>query len=339
MRLISSLIVIAALAAGAAEAGPYKAPRNKAGQPDFQGIWTNTALTFLTRPPIIKGLVPTPEEQANFKKMFLSMAGEIASDAPIDPNKPAPPEVKEVANADFLEMDMNFGKVRGQVRSSWIIEPSDGKIALTDEGRALGRAKFNGKTFDNPENRPVDERCLTAIGRPEGPPMMNTGFNGHYQFVQTEDHVAILVEMNHDVRIVRLKDHKRPHKTITPWMGDSIGWWEGDTLVVETTQVHPNGASFGSMMGNYAFKATSVVRERFTRIGKDELLYEFTVDDPTLYAKPWKAEMSFRPATGPIYEYACHEGNYSLTNILAGARVQEKEAAKAPPSAAKPGVH
>jgi hypothetical protein len=262
------------------------------------------------------------------------LVGELASNAPIDPNKPAPPVVKDVANSDFLEMDLNLAKVRGQTRSSWVVEPSDGKIPLTDEARALGLARFNNRPFGNPEDRPTEERCLTAIGNPEGPPMMNTGFNGHYQFVQTNDHVAIHIEMNHDVRVIRLTDHKRPHASITPWMGDSIGWWEGDTLVVETTNVHPKGASFGSMMGLYAYKPTSIVRERFTRVGKDEIVYEFSVEDPTLYAKPWKAEMSFRPAPGPIYEYACHEGNYSLENILAGARAQEREQAAAPASPA-----
>jgi hypothetical protein len=330
MRRLALILGAAALAlsAGAAEAaGPYKAPRNAAGQPDFQGIWTNTAVTFMARPPMIKNLVPTPQEAEAFKKMFLGYIGPLISEAPIDPDKPAPPEVKAVENSDFIEMKLDLATVGGQVRSSWIVEPADGQMPLTDEGKALLKAMSVGNRYANPEERPLTERCVIAIGSPEGPPMMNTGFNGHYQFVQTRDFVAIEVEMNHDVRIIPLKDHTRPPAGVTAYMGHSIGWWEGETLVVETTGV--KNAYIGSLNGEFAYRPESVVRERFTRTAPDEILYEFTVEDPVIFAKPWRAEMSFRPAKGPIYEYACHEGNYSLANALSGARYQEKAAAEA----------
>jgi hypothetical protein len=219
------------------------------------------------------------------------------------------------------------------------VEPADGKPPLTEAGKAATAARTKSRGYTDPEARPNDERCLVAIGLTEGPPMMNGGFNGHYQIVQTRDHVAIYVEMNHDVRIIRLTDHARPHASITPWMGDSIGWWEGDTLVVETTHLNPKGAYVGGLTGGFAYAPGAKVIERFTRKAKDLFLYEFTILDPVTFAKPWRAEMPFRTARGPLYEYACHEGNYSLPNILRGARVEEAEAARTPPAPppAKPG--
>ncbi|HEV2530777.1 hypothetical protein [Phenylobacterium sp.] len=341
MRHLSALIVVAALAASAADAHAYRPPRTAYGQPDLQGLWTNSAMTMLARPPMIKGLVPTPAEAAAFKTMFLGFLGNILSTAPIDPNKPAPDVAKAVENTEYLEMDLNLARVGGQLRSSWIVEPADGQIPLTDAGKALAKTMSRGNQYDGPEVRPMTERCVTAIGSPEGPPMMNTGFNANYQIVQTRDHVAIEVEMNHDVRIIRLTDRAHGPAAVRRWMGDSVGWWEGDTLVVESTNFHPQGTLIGGVFGVFAYRPDSIVRERFTRTSKDEILYEFTVEDPVIFSKPWRAEMSFRPTKGPIYEYACHEGNYGVANALAGARYQERQAAAEaakPAPAAKPGA-
>jgi hypothetical protein len=329
MRRLLSLSVAIALVAGLAHAEGYKAPRTRSGAPDLQGLWTNTALTFLQRPPIFKALVATEAEEKMMLAGFKQMAGDIASNAPIDPNKPAPPVVKDAPQADFLEMDLNLARINGERRSSWIVEPADGKLPLTDAGKKAARQV--GSNYDGPEGRPLEERCLIAIGSPEGPPMMNTGFNGHYQIVQTKDHVAIYIEMNHDVRIIRLTDRSRPTAAVLPWMGDSVGWWEGDTLVVETTNFHPK-SYVGSMMGGFMWSAKGKLVERFTRTAPNQMLYEFAAEDPVMFAKPWKAEMPMRTAKGPIYEYACHEGNYSLANALSGARVQEAEKAAAPPA-------
>ena len=160
--------------------------------------------------------------------------------------------------------------------------------------------------------------------------MMNGGFNTHYQIVQMRDHVAIHIEMNHDVRIVRLTDRTRPSDPVRSWLGDSIGWWEGDSLVIETTNLRRQGF-IGSMGGGFAYGPKAKLTERFTRTAKDAMLYQFTVEDPDTFTQAWRAEMPWRTAAGPIYEYACHEGNYSLENILAGARVEER-AAKASPA-------
>lgn len=330
MRAVAMGLALAVLAGGAA-AADYKAPRNRLGQPDLSGIWTNTSITWLQRPPNLKNLVLSDAEAEAMAGQFAKMVDVLVRPTS-DPNAPAPAETKSVDNSDFLEMDMKPARVKGQWRSSWIVEPEDGKLPFTDAGRARTRERGRGKGYDSYELRPTDERCLTAIGSPEGPPMMNTGFNGHYQLVQTRDHVAIHIEMNHDVRIVRLVDPRAPRPRFDPkaprWMGESVGWFEGDALVIETTNHNPLGAYAGSMTGGLTYTQQAVVRERLTRTGPGEMLYEFTVDDPETFAKPWRAEMPWRAAKGPIYEYACHEGNYSLGNILAGARVEETAAAK-----------
>jgi hypothetical protein len=325
MRKLVWVLVAATAIAGSAAAQTYHAPRNAAGQPDFEGLWTNSALTMLGRSPMIKGLVPTDAEAALFDKTFKGFLGAALSTEPIDPTKPAPATVKSVDNSDFIEMNLHLATIGGQVRSSWVVEPADGQVPLTEAGKQLAKAMAVGNRYEDPERRPASERCLTAVGSPEGPPMLNTGFNANYQFIQTRDHVAILVEMNHDLRIIRLADRAHAPAAVQRYMGDSVGWWEGETLVVETTNFNPLGAYVSSIFGEFAYRPESIVRERFTRTAKDELLYEFTVEDPVIFAKPWRAEMAFRPSGGPIYEYACHEGNYAVTNALAGARYQERE--------------
>jgi hypothetical protein len=331
LRRLSSLVVLLLLAASAAEAAGYRAPRTKFGDPDLQGLWTNTSVTMLQRPPIFKNLIATPAEAAMMEGGFKKMVGDLIAPF-VDPSLPAPPVVKEAPQSDYLEMDMHLARIDGQLRSSWIVDPADGRLPFSDAGKKI-RAQAIKDDLDGPEGRPNEERCLTAIGSPDGPPMMNTGFNGNYQIVQTPGYVTILIEMNHDARIIRLGDRRHLPDSIRPWMGDSVGWWEGDTLVVETTNMNPK-AYVASLGGGFPYSPQGKLTERFTRTAKDQILYEFSVDDPGVFTKPWKAQMPMRPAKGPIYEYACHEGNYSLPNILGGARVQER-AGEA--GAAKPG--
>lgn len=339
-RLAVGVALAAALVASAAQAAPalYRAPRNAQGQPDLQGIWTNASLTLLQRPPIFKGLVATDAEEKIMQAGFRQLAGSLISTAPIDPNLPAPEAVKEAPQADVLEMPFSLATVRGEKRSSWIVEPANGRLPFTDAGRAATKAA-EAENTDGPEGRPLAERCLTAIGSPEGPPMMNTGFNANYQIVQSPGFVTILVEMNHDARIVRMGDRRHAPPQVTPWMGDSVGWWEGETLVVETTNLNPRGTYVEALGGGFAYSPKARVVERFTRTAPDTLLYEFTVDDPATFKTPWRAEMPMRAAEGPIYEYACHEGNYSLPNVLQGARAEASRPAPAPatdPQGAKP---
>ena len=332
MRRLPLLALAATLVAGTAFAAPYRAPHTAYGAPDLQGIWTNSALTFLERPPIFKGLIATPQEEAMVIAGFRKMVGGLLEPS-VDPKLPAPPEVKNAPQADILEMDLHLGRIDGQMRSSWVVDPADGKIPYNQAGKAALKAA-DRHSYDGPESRPAEERCLIAIGSPDGPPMMNTGFNANYQIVQTKDSVAIEIEMNHDVRNIRL-DPQRRHipAEIRPWLGDSVGWWEGDTLVIETTNFEPR-SHVSSLNGDIVHSRQAKLIERFTRTGPGEILYQFGVDDPAYLTKPWRAEMPMRATKGPIYEYACHEGNYSLPNALAGARYQEAHpAAPATPAA------
>ncbi|NQX88879.1 MAG: hypothetical protein HRT77_09455, partial [Halioglobus sp.] len=168
------------------------------------------------------------------------------------------------------------------------------------------------------------ERCIVGFGSTGGPPMLPVLYNNHYQFVQTPDEVLILVEMNHNVRTIRLDDKPLPH-AVKPWLGDSIGHWDGDTLVVRTSQFHPQQNLRAAIKHQLYMTTDSMVEERFTRINAHEILYQFTVTDASIYTQPWRGELMLRTAEGPIYEYACHEGNYGLPNILAGARQEEEE--------------
>jgi hypothetical protein len=337
---MSRLSVLASFAAAlafaaTAQARDYHPPRTAYGQPDLQGIWTNSSVTMLQRPPMMKNLIATPAEAKMMEQGFLGFVGDLIKPT-ADPNAPAPPVVKEAPQADLLEMDLHLATVDGQKRTSWIVDPPDGRIPFTDAGKAANKALAKD-AYDGPEGRPLEERCLVAIGSPEGPPMMNTGFNANYQIVQTRDHVAIEIEMNHDVRIVRLSDRKHVPDAVRPWMGDSVGWWERDTLVVETTNFNPS-TRVASLGGGFTYSPRGKLIERFTRTAPDRLMYEFTVEDPAYFKQPWRAQMPMRAAKGPIYEYACHEGNYSLPNALMGARAEERGAASAKTAEAKPAV-
>ena len=186
---------------------------------------------------------------------------------------------------------------------------------------AVWRERMNSN-FDQPEYRPPPERCLMGSRGSSGPPMLSSLYQPFYRIVQTADTVAIEAEMDHDVRIVRMGATHLP-AAITPWMGDSIGHWEGDTLVVETTNFNPGEAFRVQML----ISPNTKITERFTRVSATDIVYQFEVEDPTIYTSVWRGEVPFRAAPGPLLEYACNEGNYSLTGVLAGAREQEARAA------------
>jgi hypothetical protein len=307
----------------------YQPARTPSGAPDLQGTWTNATITSLERPDQINKLVLYEWEAELWETQFGRF---FADNDPTDPNEGAPPTGENVGGYNTFWMDpgTRLIRVNGQIRSSIIVDPPTGKVPYRAEYRKkLRRAIGNVDTaFDGPEQRPLGERCIVGFGSTGGPPMLPVLYNNHYQFVQTPDHVMILVEMNHDVRIVRLNaEHRAGH--IKPWLGDSIGHWDGDTLVVETTHFHP-GQNFRAAIRHQLYMSEdTVVTERFTRVADDGLHYEFTVEDAQVFTQPWRGEMTLRAAAGHIYEYACHEGNYSLPGILAGARADERTAAAA----------
>lgn len=316
--------------ATSAIAADYKAPRNPFGQPDLEGVWTNASLTSLERGPMFKTLT-IPEDQARRAETARARMMEAAA-KPTDPNAPAPKAGEDPGgyNAFWTDPGTRMGRIGGEVRTSWLVDPADGKLPYRPEGYKLYQDTLMKarNTFDGPEARPLGERCILGFGSSAGPPMLNVLYNNNYQIQQARDHVVIVVEMNHDARIIRLADRARPPAHIRTWMGDSIGHWEGETLVVETTGFQP-GESLRPYFGASLFLSPDAkVTERFTRISKDQILYAFEVDDPAVYKQVWKAEMPLNATKGPVYEYACHEGNYSLPGILAGARKAESEGRK-----------
>ncbi|MDZ4372886.1 MAG: hypothetical protein U1C74_15870 [Phenylobacterium sp.] len=317
-------------------AAAFKAPRNTFGQPDLAGVWTNATLTPMVRRPQFKDQLAYTEQQA--LEMEANAEREVEEgNEDTDPNAPAEhrPEVTNVRpefaaaggevggyNRGWLDPGSRVMRVNGEPRTSLITTPNGMPPARKAGAPAPPRFGGGMGAFDSYESRSLGERCIMSFGRNAGPPMFPNGFyNNNYQIVQTQDSVIIEVEMNHDLRIVRLNDKHRTDG-VRPYMGDSVGRWEGDTLVVETINL-PQSQHF---MG--AWKDLKIT-ERFTRVGKDRLHYAFTIDDPTVWDKPWGGEYEFAPMDGQIFEYACHEGNYSLPGILAGARVEEEEKAKA----------
>jgi hypothetical protein len=293
------------------------------GDPDLQGIWTSATVTTLHRPEEIEELVLTEAQAAAIEQRGEEVLASI--DDVGEGDLPAGENVGGY-NSFWMDPGTRVLRVRGEPRSSIITHPDDGQVPYTLWGRAqfywTGYKKLN--RYDNPEERLLGERCMVGFGSTGGPPMLPVLYNNNYQFVQAPGHVLILVEMNHNVRTIRIDGEQLPPEH-RPWLGDSIGRWDGDTLVVTTTQFHPQQNLRAAIKHQLYMTEDSVVEERFTRIGEAEILYEFTVTDDSIYREPWRGEMTLRTTEGPIYEYACHEGNYALPNILAGARQEEQE--------------
>ena len=324
-RLILPLVI--ALLATAAHAQTYKAPRNGFGQPDFEGVWTNASLTSLERPAQFKSLTITePQAKAAEAARARMMA---ATNKPTDPNDGAPPKADDPGgyNTVWIDPGVSFGRIGAEVRTSWLIDPADGKLPYSPVGRkrfadTLASARTN---FAGPESRPLGERCILGFGSTAGPPMMNVLYNNNYQIQQGKDHVVIVVEMNHDARMIPIIDRSKTRVSLQKWMGDSIGWWDGDTLVVETTNFNPQESLRPYFGASLFLSPDARVTERFTRTSAKQILYEFSVDDPKVFTQIWRAQMAMNATAGPMYEYACHEGNYALPGILGGARLAEQE--------------
>jgi hypothetical protein len=349
-------------AAKPAAAAPAKkawvVPRTPDGKPDLQGNWTNETQTPLERQGAQGGTL-TDEQAAKIEKRALEV--EEFRDRPSDPNRGVPPKggeagrlappgdrsfievIAEAAgggvggyNGFWLDPGLNVIRIDGVARSSIIIDPPNGRLpALTDAGKKRlaeinARARKFGE-FDHPEMRPLQDRCLLSFGSNAGPPMLpNYFYNNNYTIVQTKTHVMIMTEMVHDARIIRLNDTKHAPASVRPWLGDSIGRWEGDTLVVETTNIHPMQLENTSILWAYRGATENLkVTERFTRTGPDTILYRFTMDDPATFTAPFTGELPFTKMDEMIYEYACHEGNYAMQNILSGERDKERREAEA----------
>ena len=304
MRIRAGVALLLATVSGVplAKEAPYSPPRLEDGRPDLQGYWVATNRTPLVRPAGLTELRITAEQ-----------AGEIeARGHAREHDLSIPSETPEFFDERRVE------PIRGELRSSIIIDPANGKIP----GTALLREKIealrvqNDDNMDGPEMRPLWERCLGSFAA--HPPMLAVGFTNMHQIVQTRDAVVFFSESLHEARILRL-DSRHPPAAVTSWLGASVARWEGDTLVVETR----NFKADQNRKGDYLISTQTVIVERFTRDSHDELNYVFTIGDAAYYTQPWTGETHFLRSDEPIFEDACHEGNYSLKHILEGGRVRD----------------
>jgi hypothetical protein len=293
------------------------------GHPDLGGFWSNNTAIPLERPEAYAGREFLTDDEAKAVEQG-SRERTLAADRQATER---PNEVGDY-NAAFKE-DAKW--VMANRRNSIITDPKDGRIPpVTPEAQKkleAAREYHRLHYLSGPEDMTTFERCITTIN--SGPPMLPNAYNNNYQIVQTYDHLVIYVEMIHDVRIVSLDG--REHSNIPQWAGDSRGHWEGDTLVVETTNFNGKRGWFSTQLKFYGDDLKRpdekmTVIERFTRMAPDMLLYQFTISDSATYVTPWSGEITMRSFAGPVYEYACHEGNYGMELMLAGARAQEKAA-------------
>lgn len=311
-----------------------------AERPDLEGIWTNASLTKLSRPDGVESLVVSAE-QAQVIAASTPIAGiegglDEGDGINNTPSASADDFGVRAYNNFWVEPGSNLALIKGEFRTSYVVNPEDGQVPrLSNPKFDFERRNFGSRYATGfgdargPEAIPNAERCLLGFGNKAGPGMMGALYNNTYQFVQTDDYVMILAEMVHDARIVPIFDtpdqaraNRRP-ASLEPWFGDSVGWYEGGELVVETVNIHPLQLSQSSVPITKAGRIT----ERFSRYSDNEVFYQFTVEDSNIYSQPWTAELSFYATADGLYEYACHEGNYAMPGILAGARRLEMEEA------------
>ncbi len=340
-QVVLSLCALAMTCGAAAES-----KRTPGGHPDLSGVYDSGSLTPLNRPEAFGDKQFLSPEEAD-KIIRENREGLAAANQASDPNREAPVlgggEVKTGGgggtggyNAFWIDRGDGLVEINGKVRTSIIYDPPNGRQPpMTPAGQKKMAENFTSFTyvndgtpswlddagpgpFDGPESLALAERCL--LGFSAGPPSIPGLYNNFKRIIQTEDHVMILLEMVHDARVIRLNSQHAPEGFRT-WLGDSIGWWEGNTLVVDTT-------NFKTHTGLYGGDENLHLTERFTKLESGDLLYDFTVDDPTAWTAPWSGQYVWKQKTGEderVYEYACHEGNYAMGNILRGARLLEEE--------------
>ena len=301
------LLLLLPVEGGAQSTDTLKTPRTPWGTPDLRGVWINSTLTPLERPI-----------ELGDREFYTKAEVEELQRVSVTQRIESVPEPETGLAVEFSDIWMEAGPLSG--RTSLIIGPTGRIPPLTPAGEERKTGGKNGgltERADSHEDRPWGERCLRF--RTGGPPMMAFPFLPFHQIFQTPDHVAFLHEENHEIRIIPLDGRQHVSRGIRLWRGDSRGHWEGDTLVIETTRFNGTGGFSGSGAGLQ-------LTERLQRVDADTVLYEFTVVDPETWTEPWTAEMPLRASPEPLYEHACHEGNYSLPLVLSGARAQEHAA-------------
>ena len=321
---LSSVLMLSLSAPLLAQQNNYAMPMLDFGVPDLQGIWSYETRTRLERPDhyadleideetMLSTLEPTDVILDDYQNFGTNRQNDPANVGGYDP--------------EYFSIGDSLALIDGKYRTSIIVDPPNGQIPWREQGfsirREQGRAVFGFpeslNRSDGPEGRPLSDRCLKAFS--SSTPFMSSVYNNNMQIVQSPDHVVLLVEMVHDARIVKI-DQEHKDLPYNKWGGDSIGYYEDDTLVVVTKNFNPWEIASGF---GVSASTNMVLTERFRRVAEDEIRYSFTIDDPTLYTQAWTGEMPMRPSQG-LYEYSCHEGNHALPGILAGARRLELEA-------------
>jgi hypothetical protein len=286
-------------------------------RPNFEGIWNSATATPLERPPELKDKAFfTPEEAAAWERQFVLRNQEPASD----------PAAKRRGTGTYNTFYREYGtRTVKTLRTSIITDPPDGRIPpLTPEAAEVRKRRAERqRKFENPEDLGLQDRCLAFLT--SGPPLLPYTYNSNYQIIQTNEAFVIHAEMIHETRIIHLDGRAHLPAHIRLWTGDSLGRWEGDTLVVDTTNFNDAGGFYGDAGGNFGWDRNLHMIERFRLLDPDTLLYQFEMHNPTAFTQSWKGELTMSRTSGNIYEFACHEGNYSMSNILRGYRALEKK--------------
>ena len=304
LLVLGSLVLVQPHAAGQGAKPPAR--------PNFEGIWNSATVTPLERPVQMKDKpFFTPEEAAAWEQQVTGRNSGTGTGTGTG-----------TYNTFFREFGTRTVKT---LRTSIVTDPPDGRIpALTPEAAAVKQRRLSGlKSPASAQDTGLQDRCLAMVTT--GPPMLPYSYNSNYQFIHTRDSLVIHVEMIHDTRIIHLDG--RPHlpSSIRLWKGHSVGRWEGGTLVVDTTNFNDGGGFYGDAGGNFGWDRNLHLVERFSLLDKDTLLYRFEIDNPSAFTQPWKGELTMTRAPGPLYEFACHEGNYALPNMLSGERARERK--------------
>lgn len=320
-RLRISVLLLSILLHQVAQGQVYEPPRTVNGKPDLQGTWSNASITTLERNVRYTGSTLSNDEVIRATDDHPQNVRLATDDNMVAGQLPDGTDLGRGRgyNAFWIDPGTKFGLINGEHRTAWIVDPVDGRIPYNDAGRARkALLREKNSSFDGPQSRPLAERCIST-GLRTGPPMINGLYNNNYEFVQTADYIVLRTEMISHARIIPINsEHKMA--TLAPMFGESVAHWDGDTLVVETT-------NFSPMQEEAAISLTSSGQaiERFTRVSEEQIVYEFTVDDPAYYSQPWHGELSFLSTPSKVYEFACHEGNYAMSGILAGARRAEHD--------------
>jgi len=312
---LRALALTAILSAGATLVSGQSS--NQSGPPNLEGLWNSATVTPLERPRELGNkAIFTPAEAAEWERVVARR------------NQEPPPDIAAKSrgtgtyNAFYREFGTRTVKTR---RRAIVVDPPDGRIPpLRPAAADIRRRRLERlKRFENAEDLGLQDRCLAFSTA--GPPMLPYSYNSNYQIVQTPNAIVVHAEMIHDTRIIHLDGRPHPPSRIRQWLGDSVGRWEGNALVVDTTNFPDGSGYYGDAGGNFDWDGNLHLVERFSLFDADTLLYQFEIDDPTVYTRPWKGELTLTGSTGAIYEFACHEANYSLVNMLRGFRAAERK--------------